>query len=102
MSSKPQYTTDTTPAERYAHYRPDQGQWEPPKDTGKARSQKPQTQQKNHLSSDAEADDELHETLDFDPIASRHTGLGAKARPGDEMEGYTITGVEDEGEQLNS
>ena len=98
-----------TPAEQLAYYRPDQGQWV-------------STPQKGHLGTDTntqikddadvDADDDLHKALNMDPATSRRAGLGAKARELDEDEdaegedefegGYTITGVEDEGEQLNS
>lgn len=112
MSGKPQNTSSMTPAERLAYYRPDQGQWA-------------STPQKGHLGADTntqikddadvDADDDLHKALNMDPATSRRAGLGAKARELDEDEdaggedeselgtgGYTITGVEDEGEQLNS
>jgi hypothetical protein len=112
MSGRPQNTSNMTPAERLAYYRPHQGQWVP-------------TPQKGHLGADTntqikddadvDADDDLHKALNMDPATSRRAGLGAKAREMDEDEdaegenefesgtvGYTITGVEDEGEQLNS
>ncbi|KAL4975150.1 hypothetical protein BDW66DRAFT_138270 [Aspergillus desertorum] len=114
MSGRQQHTSDMTPAERLAYYRPDQGQWA-------------QTPQKGSLGADTnpnirddadvDADDDLHKALNMDPATSRRAGLGAKARGMDEdedadaegenelepgAEGYTFTGVEDEGEQLNS
>ncbi|KAL4982500.1 hypothetical protein BDW68DRAFT_192093 [Aspergillus falconensis] len=113
MPRNPQHTSDKTPAERLAYYRPYQGHWAPP--------------QKNSLGADistnikddadVDADDDLHKALDMDSPTSRRAGLGAKVRGMDEdadadvegenelepgAEGYTITGVEDEGEQLNS
>ncbi|KAL4993150.1 hypothetical protein BDV10DRAFT_198552 [Aspergillus recurvatus] len=109
---KPQHTSDMAPAERLAYYRPGQGQWA-------------QTPRKNNLGTDintnikddadVDADDDLHKALDMDPATSRRAGLGARPRGTDEdadaegenefepgTESYTITGVEDEGEQLNS
>ncbi|KAL4911146.1 hypothetical protein BDW74DRAFT_172604 [Aspergillus multicolor] len=68
--------------------------------------------QKN-TDADVDADDDLHKSLDMDPDSSmkRKAGLGARTRgmdvddegdlePG--PDGYSFTGVEDEGEQLNS
>ncbi|KAL4735783.1 hypothetical protein BDV11DRAFT_208187 [Aspergillus similis] len=109
---RPQHTSNMTPAERLAYYRPDQGQWAPTPRKGQLGTDT-NTQIKDDA--DVDADDDLHKALDMDSATSRRAGLGAKARGMDEDEdaegenefelgtgGYTITGVEDEGEQLNS
>ncbi|KAL4820388.1 hypothetical protein BDW67DRAFT_180771 [Aspergillus spinulosporus] len=103
MSGRPQNTSNKTPTERLAYYRPDQGQWAP-------------TPQKGHFGTDThtqikddadvDADDDLHKALNMDPATPRRAGLGAKTREMDEDEdaegenefefgtgGNTITGV---------
>ncbi|KAL6234000.1 hypothetical protein BDW75DRAFT_213412 [Aspergillus navahoensis] len=112
MSGRPQHTSDMRPAERLAYYRPDKGQW-----AQTPRKSKLGTDTNTSIKDDADvdADDDLHKALDMDPATPQRAGLGAKARGMNEdadaegenefepgTEGYTITGVEDEGEQFNS
>ncbi|KAL4745965.1 hypothetical protein BDW72DRAFT_207748 [Aspergillus terricola var. indicus] len=112
MSGRPQHTSDMTPAERLAYYRPDQGQWAQTPRKGNPRAD---TNTQIRDDADVDADDDLHKALDMDSATSRRAGLGAKARGMEEDEdaegedefemgtgGNTMTGVEDEGEQLNS